>query len=248
MKFTSRGGVTIGAGYDVERQHLRVEVRDTGPGISADALSRLFERFSQGEVSINRTHGGTGLGLAISRKIVTLMGGEIGVESREGHGSTFWFDIPAPPADHLVEATPDDASAVECRPLRLLVVDDTAMNRELIKLMLEPLGLRIEEASGGSEGIQAAINTPFDLILMDVRMPGVDGLEASRAIRGTGGVNAGTPILAVTADVQPENYAACSAAGMNDVVPKPITPSVLISKIMQWAAGGSDAADQAAAG
>jgi PAS domain S-box-containing protein len=247
VKFTSRGGVTIGAGYDSGRQSLRVEVRDTGPGVAAEARSRLFERFSQGEVSINRTHGGTGLGLAISRKIVTLMGGEIDVDSREGHGSTFWFEIPAPPADRRVEAAPDDTATVERLPARLLVVDDTTMNRELIKLMLEPLGLVIEEAAGGSEAIQAAINRPFDLILMDVRMPGVDGLEASRAIRGTGGVNSKTPILAVTADVQPENYAACSAAGMNDVVPKPITPSVLISKIVRWAAGESEAAERATA-
>jgi PAS domain S-box-containing protein len=247
VKFTSHGGVTIGARYDAVRERFRVDVSDTGPGISADALSRLFERFSQGEVSINRTHGGTGLGLAISRKIVTLMGGQIGVDSQEGQGSTFWFEIPAPPAERRVEARPDSASTAECPPLRLLVVDDTAMNRELVRLMLEPLGLAIEEATGGSEAIQAAVNTPFDLILMDVRMPGVDGLEASRAIRGTGGVNATTPILAVTADVQPENYAACSAAGMNDLVPKPITPSVLISKIVQWAAGAPEAAGRAGA-
>jgi len=245
VKFTDRGAVTIGVSYDAPRKHLRIEVTDTGPGIAPEALPRLFERFAQGEVSINRTHGGTGLGLAISRKIVKLMGGEIGVDSHAGRGSMFWFEIPAPPAACRAEVESDNALAADCASLRVLVVDDTPMNRELVRLMLEPLGLTVEEATGGSEAIQAAMDTPFDLILMDVRMPGVDGLEASHAIRGAGGVNSRTPILAITADVQPETTAACTAAGMNDVIPKPITPSVLISKIVQWAAGASEAAEPA---
>jgi CheY-like chemotaxis protein len=204
-------------------------------------LPRLFERFSQGEVSTSRTYGGTGLGLAISRKLVTLMGGEIGVESREGHGSTFWFEIPALTESGPSEAPSEDVSAVDCPPLRLLVVDDSEMNRELVMLMLEPLGAVIEQAGDGSEAIQAAMKSPFDLILMDVRMPGVDGLEASRVIRRTSGPNSKTPILAFTADVGPGNDTAFSSAGMNDVIAKPISPPEMISKIVQWATGEADA-------
>ena len=117
----------------------------------------------------------------------------------------------------------------------MLVVDDTAVNRELVRLMLEPLGLRIEEATGGAEAVQVAMSTPFDLILMDVRMPGVDGLEATRVIRGASLANRSTPIIALTADVQPENTAACLAAGMNDVLAKPIVPRLLLAAIVKHA-------------
>ena len=237
VKFTSRGAVTIGVSYDAARERLRVEIVDTGPGIAPETLPRLFERFSQGEVSTSRTYGGTGLGLAISRKIVTLLGGEIGVESHEGQGSAFWFEIPAPPEGSASEDVSDDACGLECSPLRLLVVDDLEMNRELIKLMLEPLGFVIEQANDGAQAIQAALKAPFDLILMDVRMPGVDGLEASRLIRGTVGPNCRTPILAFTADVGQGNSGAFHSAGMNDVIAKPISTPELISKIIQWTTG-----------
>jgi CheY-like chemotaxis protein len=241
VKFTSRGAVTIGVSYDAAQDRLRVEITDTGPGIAPETLPRLFERFSQGEASISRTFGGTGLGLAISLKIVTLMGGEIGVDSREGYGSTFWFEIPAPPEASTSEPTSDDVSAVEHQAIRLLVVDDLEMNRELVMLMLEPLGFVIEQAIDGSEAIQACMNTPFDLILMDVRMPGVDGLEASRVIRGTGGPNCRTPILAFTADVGPGSETAFNSAGINDVIVKPFSESELISKIIQWTTGEAGA-------
>ncbi len=192
-------------------------------------------------MSINRTHGGTGLGLAISKAIVSLMGGQIGVRSETGRGSTFWFEIPAPEALGEAAVTPDPIAPEDWPTLRLLVVDDTAVNRELVRLMLEPMGLMIEEASGGAEAVQIAMNTPFDLILMDVRMPGVDGLEATRIIRGASLANRTTPIIALTADVQPENAAACRAAGMDDILAKPIVPRDLLAAIVAHTAEPDEA-------
>ena len=240
IKFTEQGSVTVSTAYDPDVERLRVSVTDTGAGISSEAVGKLFERFSQAEVSINRTHGGTGLGLAICKGIIELMGGEIGVDTEIGKGSTFWFEIPAVKAEAAEAYVRDVADDVDCPGLRILVVDDTAVNRELVKLMLEPMGLIIQEAGGGSEGVQAALTRPFDLILMDVRMPGVDGLEATRVIRATSRLNARTPILALTADVQADNAAACRAAGMNDVLAKPIVPRELLSKIVHWSSVGHE--------
>ncbi len=234
VKFTPKGSVKVAASYNAPAQRLRIVVSDTGPGITTGAVALLFERFTQAEVSINRTHGGAGMGLASSKGIVNLMGGTIGVETKEGRGSSFWFEVPAPVAQAATPHSAPDVVELDGPSLSLLIVDDTAVNRELVRLMLEPLGCRIEEAGGGAEGVQAAMRKRFDLILMDVRMPGVDGLEATRAIRGTSLVNRATPILALTADVHPENAAACRAAGMDDVLAKPISPRQLVSKISQW--------------
>ena len=246
VKFTDAGSVEVRVDYVAGR--MRLGVTDTGRGISEDGKSRLFERFSQAEVSINRTHGGTGLGLAISKGIIELMGGSIGVDTEVGKGSTFWFEVPAQPSVELAVEV-DDRTEIDCPPLRILMVDDTAMNRELVKLMLTPMGFEIVEAGGGAEGIQQALTEVFDLILMDVRMPGVDGLEATRVIRGSGGVNSRTPILALTADVQPENAAACREAGMNDVLAKPISPTQLLTKVVLWGAPAAEpAASEAATG
>ena len=249
VKFTEAGSVTVKASWKPDGEdgsgRLRLSVCDTGAGIEPDKLKRLFERFSQADVSINRTHGGTGLGLAISKGIVELMGGRIGVTTRIGKGSTFWFEVPLAVGESPAEICDADA-ALDCPPLRLLVVDDTAVNRELVKLMLQPLGFQVDEAGGGAEGVKAAVSQAYDLILMDVRMPGVDGLEATRVIRATSKLNHGVPILALTADVQPENTHACRAAGMDDVLAKPIVPQQLISKIVEWGSR-ADAAAAAAA-
>ncbi len=236
VKFTEKGGVTVKVAYrdPGARARVRVEVTDTGPGIAAEGVGRLFERFSQAEVSINRTHGGTGL-VAICKGIVELMGGVIGVDTKLGKGSTFWFEVPAVEAQETVAAA-DETATFDCPQLRVLVVDDTPVNRELVKLMLTPMGLQIQEAVGGAEGVKMAFAEVFDLILMDVRMPGVDGLEATRMIRASSPLNAKTPILALTADVQPENFAACRDAGMNDIIAKPISPTELISKIFRYGA------------
>jgi PAS domain S-box-containing protein len=239
VKFTETGSVTVKAAWRPDESgaggRLRLSVCDTGAGIEAEKVGRLFERFSQADVSINRTHGGTGLGLAISKGIIELMGGRIGVTTRPGKGSTFWFELPLQAAESPAEVQDTDADAgLDGLPLRILVVDDTAVNRELVKLMLQPLGVEIDEATGGAEGVKAAVSRAYDLILMDVRMPGVDGLEATRVIRATSKLNRRVPILALTADVQAENAEACRAAGMDDVLSKPIVPQQLITKVAEW--------------
>ena len=238
VKFTDAGSVTLRAAWKPDGEvagRLRLSVSDTGAGIDRGKVGRLFERFSQADVSINRTYGGTGLGLAISKGIVELMGGRIGVTTRPGKGSTFWFEVPLEVGESQVETREADAGA-DFPALRVLVVDDTEVNRELVKLMLQPLGCEVEEASGGAEAVKAAVSHAYDLILMDVRMPGVDGLDATRVIRATSRLNRRTPILALTADVQPENAQACHAAGMNDVLAKPIVPYQLLTKIAEWGA------------
>ncbi len=235
VKFTDRGSVVVKTSWRELKMgaRLKVQVIDTGAGIAPENVARLFERFVQAEVSINRTHGGTGLGLSISKAIVELMDGRIGVDSRPGEGSTFWFDIPCSAAEARSQGAMADAD-LDGADLRVLMVDDTAVNRELVRLMLEPLGVRVEEAAGGADAVQAAMTGAYDLILMDVRMPGVDGLEATRLIRAASAFNRRTPILALTADVQPENDAACRSAGMDDVIAKPISPRELIRKIAHW--------------
>jgi PAS domain S-box-containing protein len=241
VKFTNQGSVVMKTRWRRLKTgpKLRVQVIDTGAGIAAENLGRLFERFTQAEVSINRTHGGTGLGLSISKAIIELMNGRIGVDSRLGEGSTFWFEIPSQAAEGRAEAYAVDTE-MSWPDLRILMVDDTAVNRELVKLMLQPMGLEIEEAGGGADGVQAAMTKAYDLILMDVRMPGVDGLEATRVIRAASALNRRTPILALTADVQSENAAACRSAGMDDVVAKPISPQELMTKIAYWSAAAAD--------
>jgi PAS domain S-box-containing protein len=249
VKFTAKGQVTTTATWRETKKgpRLKISVADTGAGISRESVAKLFERFSQAEVSINRTHGGTGLGLAISKGIIELMGGRIGVDTKAGKGSTFWFEVPAEAATAEEVGVVEAEEGFEIPPLRILMVDDTAVNRELVRLMLTPLGFIVEEASGGAEGVKAAMTRPFDLILMDVRMPGVDGHEATRVIRATSEINRGIPILALTADVHPENAAACRSAGMDDVLAKPIVAQELIGKILHWGLAGAVEEDQAVA-
>ncbi len=235
VKFTETGGITVTTEWKDGR--VRLSVRDTGQGIPPEAVPHLFERFSQAEVSINRTHGGTGLGLAISKGIIELMGGTIGVDTAPGQGSTFWFEIPVTVADGPAQKN-DAQPAAAGGHLRILLVDDTHVNRELVKVMLEPLGYEITEAAGGAESVAVAESGSFDLILMDVRMPTVDGLEATRRIRAGDGPNTQIPILALTADVDPSAAKSCTQAGMNDVIAKPIVMATLLSQIVHWTGGG----------
>ena len=235
LKFTQTGSVRVEVSHTAETGGLlRIGVTDTGEGVPVDRQDRLFQRFSQVDASVSRHHGGTGLGLAICMGLTELMGGRIGVDSVEGQGSTFWFTIAAPPAAPLAEDLDEILEWTAMRPCQILLVDDVAVNRELVRTILSPFGHDITEAAGGVEAVEIAHRTPFDLILMDLQMPGMDGLAATRAIRATAELNHRTPILAFSANVLSEHLAACRAAGMNDHIAKPISLADLVGKVAQW--------------
>jgi signal transduction histidine kinase/ActR/RegA family two-component response regulator len=238
IKFTSKGGVEVGMTYSAHADGvLRIEVTDTGPGVPSAQRSRLFQRFSQGDSSTSRRHGGTGLGLAICKSLAELMGGSIGVKSRVGRGSTFWFTVRAPIAQPALSLAPDPPVRAEERPerpARILLVDDVAANREVAIALLSPFGHEFAEAQNGADAVGLAMKTPFDLILMDLNMPGMDGLAAARAIRASSEVNGRTPILALSANVRDVEVKACRAAGMSDHIAKPIAVQDLLCKVAQW--------------
>jgi signal transduction histidine kinase/CheY-like chemotaxis protein len=234
VKFTDAGGIdilmTIKPGD--HRDRIGISVRDTGIGIAPETARRLFQRFSQGDTSVSRTHGGTGLGLAICRGLIELMGGRVGVNSLLGKGSTFWLEL------FLERAEPvdDEARKKEQTGLtaKVLLVDDHPANRELGATVLKLLGCAVETAMDGNEAIEAASRTHFDVILMDVNMPGMDGLTATRAIRMLEGEAARVPIIAMSADVMPEQIKRCKLAGMVDSVGKPIEIETLYDCLSRW--------------
>ncbi len=236
-KFTAEGGVSVSLGGSPAAGgwRLRVAVTDTGVGIAEERIDALFERFTQADQSTTRTYGGTGLGLAISRRLIELMGGEIGATSRPGEGSTFWFEATLPVAGAIgVEAPQDGCDARNLGGARVLLVDDSAANRDMVGALLEGLGLEVDTATDGAEGVEALRQGRHDLVLMDVRMPGMDGLAATRAIRALDEAVAGTPIVALTANVQPEHVARCREAGMDDHVAKPVSPAALAETIARY--------------
>ncbi|MBA4013962.1 MAG: histidine kinase [Phenylobacterium sp.] len=243
IKFTEQGRVRLDlqAIETGDGVLLRFRVTDTGPGVPSEQAARLFKRFSQGDSSVSRTHGGTGLGLAICRGLTELMGGKIGVESKPGAGATFWFEIPARRAAGPVREV-IEASTAAPLAARVLLVDDHEMNRELGATVLGLLGCAVILAENGEEAVAAAQTSACDLILMDVHMPRMDGLEATRAIRALGGACATMPIIAMSADVMPEMEAACLRAGMNAAVGKPIQIQALHDVLTRWLGEGGGAA------
>ena len=237
VKFTAAGSVRVRADWS-EAAGLKISVQDTGPGISEEGQERLFRRFSQVDRASNRIEGGTGLGLAICSGLVEAMGGEIGVESAVGQGSRFWFRLPAPRAEApaAVAALPSSQSPASGERARLLIVDDNEANRELVSHLLAALDMDMAFATSGEDAIVAAGVDRFDLILMDIRMPGMGGEAAMGQIRAGGGPNAEVPILAFTADVDGQATERLLGAGFDGHVPKPIDARALITSIVQWTA------------
>jgi PAS domain S-box-containing protein len=231
VKFTAEGSVTLTLAYDELRQRLRADVADTGPGVAFEHQARLFQRFSQVDGSLTRSKGGTGLGLAICKGLVEAMGGAIGVVSEAGAGSRFWFEISAPRrADPAVDNA-DGASDMTFPGVRVLVADDHATNRELVRLFLTAIGAEVTEARDGREAVDLAAQWPYDVILMDLRMPGLDGYEACAEIRTGNGPNETTPILAFSADAESEGEEKLASQGFDGAVAKPIEAGLLIAAV-----------------
>jgi signal transduction histidine kinase len=236
VKFTEAGRIraclSIEPGEIEDR--LKFEIIDTGVGIAVEQQGRLFQRFSQVDSSASRAYGGAGLGLAISKALVELMGGRIGVDSALGHGSAFWVEVLAPRVEAYDAGEPQPAAAPGAA--RILLVDDHPMNREVGAALLTLVGCRVETAENGQQAVAMAARGGFDIILMDIHMPEMDGLAATRAIRALGGPASETPIIAMSADALPQQVERCYAAGMVDHVAKPVQREVLYAKISRWLA------------
>ncbi len=243
IKFTQRGQITVRVQKVQVMPHgiaLRFEVTDTGIGIDSEAQQRLFTAFEQADNSMTRKFGGTGLGLAISKRLAKLMGGDIGVISQPEVGSTFWFtanlqfsaDI-APFAQNMAGESAETRLKKEFSGFRVLLAEDEWINQEVTGALLEDAGLKVDLVENGAEAVTLAKKNTYDLILMDVQMPTMSGIDATRAIRSLP-YYAATPILALTANAFDEDRQACIDAGMNEHIGKPVVPEKLFEALLKW--------------
>jgi CheY-like chemotaxis protein len=241
IKFTERGSVRIAASHrqlagDVVE--LRIEVIDSGVGIPADVQQNLFSPFTQADTSTSRKYGGTGLGLAISRQLCVMMGGAIGVESEPGHGTTFWFTVQCRRGAAPTVAAPPLQPRLENagRKLHILVAEDNSMIRILISKLLKKRGHVADMVVNGSEAVAAVAHQSYDLVLMDMDMPVMDGVAATAAIRGSSGPHRLLPIIALTGNALVGQRESCLAAGMNDYLSKPFEAVDFHAVIDRWGA------------
>ncbi|MFD1747124.1 ATP-binding protein [Rhizobium helianthi] len=234
VKFTQGGTVTLRMRQLLRKDQiwLRVEVQDTGIGISEEGRDKLFRPFSQVDSSISRKYGGTGLGLTICKEIIDRFGGRIGVDSVPGFGSLFWFEIPVEQAEGVsLEPAQSSSPQSVSKRLKILVAEDNKINQQVILGYLKHLGQEVIIVDHGEAAVQRAREEQFDLILMDMQMPVMDGIEATRVLRAKDGPAPHTPIIALTANASDQDRKACEDAGMNGFQSKPITLAVLASLI-----------------
>ena len=240
VKFTHQGGISLNIFPENSGLNVRFEVRDSGIGLKPDVVPRLFEAFEQADGSITRKYGGTGLGLAITKRLANLMGGKVGVESSPGNGSIFWFtaalklgDEKGVLANTATEQLSAQALSDKYGHIRLLVAEDIDLNREVLQEILDEIGVKAEMAENGEVAVAKASANPYDLILMDMQMPIIDGLQATAMIRELPN-HANTPIIALTANAFEDDRRLCLSAGMNDFLSKPVCAPKLFTLMIGW--------------
>ena len=240
IKFTERGSITLNAEKIIQNEsdELLIEVIDTGKGVSDNEKGRLFEAFTQANHSIYKPDPGTGLGLAISKQLIELMQGKIGVKDNNEKGATFWVNLPIIETDQIPDSNNESHHAISddaYTDLHILVADDNAINRKLITTLLSQRGIATTEAEDGNNALEAALATHFDLILMDIRMPGLNGIEVTEKLRAE--QNKHTPIIALTAHALPHEQKTFLDAGMDACLTKPVLDHQLFELIDRWVLG-----------